>query len=101
MLGSKARQLLHAIKILEGVGESHAAVCIHHLLHGDLFSCLVTDGGNIVGVDLVPGLILLNVSVRLSPFTDSESRKRKINVLSCPQRKNLIFSCPQRHVRKE
>ena len=46
-------------------------------------------------------LILLNVSVRLSPFTDSESSKRKINVLSCPQRKNLIFSCPQRRVRKE
>ena len=57
VLGCKARQLLHAVEVLEGVGEGLATVSVHHLLHGDLFAGLIADGGDVLGVDVVVLLV--------------------------------------------
>ena len=58
MLGSEPRQLLHAVEILEGVGEGLAAFPIQHLLHGDLFLRLIADGGDVICGDIVACLVL-------------------------------------------
>ena len=59
MLRRQARQLIHAVKILEGIGEGLAAVSVQHLLDRDLFSCLIFDRFDIVGIDIVFGKIFL------------------------------------------
>ena len=46
--GRKARQLLHAAEVLEDVGKCFAALPVHHLFDGDLFLCLIADGGGVV-----------------------------------------------------
>ena len=57
VLGGQAGQLLHAIEILEGVGEGHAALGVHHLLHGDLFPRLIANGLEIIGGKVVALLV--------------------------------------------
>lgn len=49
MLRSEAGQLLHAVEILERIRERLAALRVHHLLHGNFFTCLIADGIDIVG----------------------------------------------------
>ena len=52
-----------AVQILESVGEGLAAIGIHHILHGDFFSCLVTDGSHIGSIDLILGFVLCHQSI--------------------------------------
>ena len=65
VLAGKAGQLLHAIEILEGVGEGLAALSVHHLLHGDLFPGLIADGLHVVGGKVVALLVGLHQRVDL------------------------------------
>ena len=65
VLAGKARQLLHAVEVLEVVGEGKAALRVQHLLHGDLFPGLVAHGGDVVGGEVVLGAVLLHQRVDL------------------------------------
>ena len=66
MLRGQAGELLHAVKILEGVGKGFAALGIHHLLDGDLLPGLVADGADVAGGDVVAGLVGFHQGVDLS-----------------------------------
>ena len=67
VLGGQAGQLLHAVEILEGVGEGQAALGVQHLLHRDLLAGLVAHGLDVVGGEGVQCLVLghLRVDFRL------------------------------------
>ena len=65
VLRGKPRQLLHAVEILEGVCKGLAALPVQHLLHGDFFSGLVADGGNVIGSNVVGGLVGIHQSIDL------------------------------------
>ena len=53
VLRSKARQLFHTVQILEGVGEGHAALIIHHLFDSNFFSCLIANRFHIIGGNII------------------------------------------------
>ena len=52
-LPGRTGQLLHAVEILEGVGEGHAALPVRHLLHVGLFPGLTAHVVDLVGGDIV------------------------------------------------
>ena len=65
VLAGQAGQLLHAVEVLEGVGEGRAALGVQHLLHGDLFPGLVADGLQIVGGEVIARAVDLHQGVDL------------------------------------
>ena len=65
MLGGQTRQLLHAVEVLEGVGERFAALPVHHLFDGDFLLGLIANGGDIVRGDVVAGHVDLHQLVDL------------------------------------
>ena len=57
VLAGQTRQLLHAVEVLEGVGEGLAALGVQHLLHGDLLARLIAHGFEVVGRKVVGGAV--------------------------------------------
>ena len=53
VLGSQTRQLLHAVEVLERVGERLAALGVEHLADGNLLARLIADRVHVLGGDVV------------------------------------------------
>ena len=65
VLAGQTRQLLHAVQVLEGVGERLASFGIQHLLDRDLLAGLVADGTDVIRRKVVAGAVDFHQGVNL------------------------------------